>query len=171
MAQHVMPSWHSPAHSSDQPGLPHPAQTLPPAPRLSLSPAPSHPPSLSVTLPPTKGTRCATSLGWLCLTWITPCGPSGLTPTWTPPFQRGRAGSVLDARGRPVQLYPEVLAVLERLQGLGVPMAAASRRDPRRHPAAGALRLALLPAPGGDLPRGEERPLPQVSPASWSLME
>ncbi|CAM5072326.1 unnamed protein product [Eretmochelys imbricata] len=37
------------------------------------------------------------------------------------------------------------------------------RRDPRRHPAAGALRLALLPAPGGDLPRGEERPLPQAA--------
>nr|XP_048675735.1 magnesium-dependent phosphatase 1 isoform X4 [Caretta caretta] len=55
-----------------------------------------------------------------------------LWPFWVdthvdPPFQRGRAGSVLDARGRPVQLYPEVLAVLERLQGLGVPMAAASR--------------------------------------------
>ncbi|KAM9121496.1 magnesium-dependent phosphatase 1-like isoform 2-T2 [Pangshura tecta] len=55
-----------------------------------------------------------------------------LWPFWVdthvdPPFQRDRAGSVLDARGRPVHLYPEVPAVLERLQGLGVPMAAASR--------------------------------------------
>ncbi|XP_077663109.1 magnesium-dependent phosphatase 1 isoform X5 [Eretmochelys imbricata] len=54
-----------------------------------------------------------------------------LWPFWVdthvdPPLPAG-AGSVLDARGRPVQLYPEVLAVLERLQGLGVPMAAASR--------------------------------------------
>nr|XP_048675732.1 magnesium-dependent phosphatase 1 isoform X1 [Caretta caretta] len=84
MAQHVMPSWHSPAHSSDQPGLPHPAQTLPLLP-VCPSLQPPDTPHLSVTLPPTKGTRCATSLGWLCLTWITPCGPSGLTPTWTPP--------------------------------------------------------------------------------------
>ncbi|XP_074838441.1 magnesium-dependent phosphatase 1 isoform X2 [Carettochelys insculpta] len=55
-----------------------------------------------------------------------------LWPFWVdthvePPFRQGRASSVLDARGRPVRLYPEVLAVLERLQGLGVPMAAASR--------------------------------------------
>ncbi|XP_074975047.1 magnesium-dependent phosphatase 1 isoform X2 [Caretta caretta] len=84
MAQHVMPSWHSPAHSSDQPGLPHPAQTLPLLP-VCPSLQPPDTPHLSVTLPPTKGTRCATSLGWLCLTWITPCGPSGLTPMWTPP--------------------------------------------------------------------------------------
>ncbi|XP_053901540.1 magnesium-dependent phosphatase 1 [Malaclemys terrapin pileata] len=55
-----------------------------------------------------------------------------LWPFWVdthvdPPFQRDRAGSVLDARGRPVRLYPEVPAVLEQLQGLGIPMAAASR--------------------------------------------
>ncbi|XP_037772026.1 magnesium-dependent phosphatase 1 isoform X2 [Chelonia mydas] len=68
-----------------------------------------------------------------------------LWPFWVdthvdPPFQRGRAGSVLDARGRPVRLYPEVLAVLERLQGLGVPMAAASRTGETR----GATQLLEL---------------------------
>ncbi|KAH1182117.1 hypothetical protein KIL84_009871 [Mauremys mutica] len=50
------------------------------------------------------------------------------------------AGSVLDARGRPVCLYPEVPAVLERLQGLGVPMAAASRTGETR----GAIQLLEL---------------------------
>ncbi|XP_074838440.1 magnesium-dependent phosphatase 1 isoform X1 [Carettochelys insculpta] len=68
-----------------------------------------------------------------------------LWPFWVdthvePPFRQGRASSVLDARGRPVRLYPEVLAVLERLQGLGVPMAAASRTGEIR----GATQLLQL---------------------------
>ncbi|KAL2790121.1 NEDD8-MDP1 protein, partial [Daubentonia madagascariensis] len=36
-------------------------------------------------------------------------------------------GTVRDRRGQDVRLYPEVPEVLERLQGLGVPGAAASR--------------------------------------------
>ncbi|XP_038226395.1 magnesium-dependent phosphatase 1-like isoform X3 [Dermochelys coriacea] len=68
-----------------------------------------------------------------------------LWPFWVdthvdPPFQRGRAGSVLDARSHPVRLYAEVLAVLEQLQDLGVPMAAASRTGETR----GATQLLEL---------------------------
>ena len=36
-------------------------------------------------------------------------------------------GTVRDRRGQSIQLYPEVPEVLERLRGLGVPIAAASR--------------------------------------------
>ncbi|XP_004647542.1 magnesium-dependent phosphatase 1 isoform X1 [Octodon degus] len=55
-----------------------------------------------------------------------------LWPFWVdthvdPPFHRSSDGSIRDRRGQSVPLYPEVPAVLDRLQGLGVPMAAASR--------------------------------------------
>uniref|UniRef100_A0A2K6G1H7 Magnesium dependent phosphatase 1 n=1 Tax=Propithecus coquereli TaxID=379532 RepID=A0A2K6G1H7_PROCO len=55
-----------------------------------------------------------------------------LWPFWVdthvdPPFHKSRDGTVRDRRGQDVRLYPEVPQVLERLQGLGVPGAAASR--------------------------------------------
>ncbi|XP_064148410.1 magnesium-dependent phosphatase 1 isoform X2 [Loxodonta africana] len=55
-----------------------------------------------------------------------------LWPFWVdthvdPPFHRSRDGTVRDSRSRTVRLYPDVPEVLERLQGLGVPVAAASR--------------------------------------------
>uniref|UniRef100_A0A8D2Q745 Magnesium-dependent phosphatase 1 n=2 Tax=Varanus komodoensis TaxID=61221 RepID=A0A8D2Q745_VARKO len=55
-----------------------------------------------------------------------------LWPFWVdthvdPPFQRDSDGSVRDRKRRLVQLYPEALAVLERLHREGIPMAAASR--------------------------------------------
>ncbi|KAK2493822.1 hypothetical protein MC885_010505 [Smutsia gigantea] len=55
-----------------------------------------------------------------------------LWPFWVdthvdPPFYRSRDGTVRDRRGHVVQLYPEVPQVLERLRGLKVPVAAASR--------------------------------------------
>ncbi|KYO20905.1 magnesium-dependent phosphatase 1 [Alligator mississippiensis] len=68
-----------------------------------------------------------------------------LWPFWvdthvTPPFRHASAGVVLDAGGRPVRLYPEVVAVLERLSSLGVPVAAASRTSETR----GAAQLLEL---------------------------
>lgn len=48
-------------------------------------------------------------------------------PSLRVPLPPHSAGVVLDAGGRPVRLYPEVVAVLERLSSLGVPVAAASR--------------------------------------------
>ncbi|XP_061036682.1 magnesium-dependent phosphatase 1 isoform X2 [Eubalaena glacialis] len=55
-----------------------------------------------------------------------------LWPFWVdthvdPPFHKSSDGTVRDRRGQAVRLYPEVPKVLERLQGLGVPVAAASR--------------------------------------------
>ncbi|XP_008267655.1 magnesium-dependent phosphatase 1 isoform X1 [Oryctolagus cuniculus] len=55
-----------------------------------------------------------------------------LWPFWVdthvdPPFHKGSDGTVRDRRGQNVRLYPEVPEVLERLRGLGVPIAAASR--------------------------------------------
>ncbi|EPY89938.1 hypothetical protein CB1_000067024 [Camelus ferus] len=55
-----------------------------------------------------------------------------LWPFWVdthvdPPFHKRSDGTVRDRRGQTVRLYPEVPEVLERLQGLGVPVAAASR--------------------------------------------
>ncbi|XP_074090904.1 magnesium-dependent phosphatase 1 [Macrotis lagotis] len=55
-----------------------------------------------------------------------------LWPFWVdthvePPFHRSRDGRVRDRREQLVSLYPEVPAVLERLRGLGMPVAAASR--------------------------------------------
>ncbi|XP_048218742.1 magnesium-dependent phosphatase 1 isoform X1 [Perognathus longimembris pacificus] len=55
-----------------------------------------------------------------------------LWPFWVdthvdPPFHKDRDGTVRDRRGQEVRLYPEVTGVLGRLQGLGVPVAAASR--------------------------------------------
>ncbi|XP_040825338.1 magnesium-dependent phosphatase 1-like [Ochotona curzoniae] len=55
-----------------------------------------------------------------------------LWPFWVdthvdPPFHKSSDGTVRDKSGRDVRLYPEVPQVLERLQGLGVPIAAASR--------------------------------------------
>ncbi|TEA29226.1 hypothetical protein DBR06_SOUSAS14810038, partial [Sousa chinensis] len=55
-----------------------------------------------------------------------------LWPFWVdthvdPPFHKSSDGTVRDRRGQAVRLYPEVPEVLERLQGLGVPVAAASR--------------------------------------------
>ncbi|XP_014635952.1 PREDICTED: magnesium-dependent phosphatase 1 isoform X3 [Ceratotherium simum simum] len=55
-----------------------------------------------------------------------------LWPFWVdthvdPPFHKGSDGTVRDRLGQAVRLYPEVSEVLERLQGLGVPVAAASR--------------------------------------------
>ncbi|XP_077169006.1 magnesium-dependent phosphatase 1 isoform X2 [Paroedura picta] len=55
-----------------------------------------------------------------------------LWPFWVdthvdPPFQKRSDGSVWDRSGQSVKLYPEVPAVLERLQREGIPMAAASR--------------------------------------------
>ncbi|XP_046931479.1 magnesium-dependent phosphatase 1 isoform X2 [Lynx rufus] len=55
-----------------------------------------------------------------------------LWPFWVdthvdPPFHKGSDGAVRDRRGQTVRLYPEVRDVLERLQGLEVPVAAASR--------------------------------------------
>uniref|UniRef100_A0A8C5XMT2 Magnesium dependent phosphatase 1 n=1 Tax=Microcebus murinus TaxID=30608 RepID=A0A8C5XMT2_MICMU len=55
-----------------------------------------------------------------------------LWPFWVdthvdPPFHKSSDGTVRDRRGQDVRLYPEVPQVLERLQGLGVPGAAASR--------------------------------------------
>ncbi|XP_062994870.1 magnesium-dependent phosphatase 1 [Elgaria multicarinata webbii] len=55
-----------------------------------------------------------------------------LWPFWVdthvdPPFQRTSDGSVQDQNRQPVNLYPEVPAVLERLHSEGIPMAAASR--------------------------------------------
>uniref|UniRef100_G3TZL0 Magnesium-dependent phosphatase 1 n=1 Tax=Loxodonta africana TaxID=9785 RepID=G3TZL0_LOXAF len=54
-----------------------------------------------------------------------------LWPFWVdthvdPPFHRSRDGTVRDSRSRTVRLYPDVPEVL-RLQGLGVPVAPASR--------------------------------------------
>ncbi|XP_008570545.1 PREDICTED: magnesium-dependent phosphatase 1 isoform X1 [Galeopterus variegatus] len=55
-----------------------------------------------------------------------------LWPFWVdthvdPPFYKSSDGTVRDRRGQNVRLYPEVPEVLERLHGLGVPVAAASR--------------------------------------------
>ncbi|XP_008067914.1 magnesium-dependent phosphatase 1 isoform X1 [Carlito syrichta] len=55
-----------------------------------------------------------------------------LWPFWVdthvdPPFHKSSDGTVRDRRGQDVRLYPEVREVLGRLQGLGVPSAAASR--------------------------------------------
>ncbi|XP_070233534.1 magnesium-dependent phosphatase 1 isoform X1 [Bos indicus] len=55
-----------------------------------------------------------------------------LWPFWVdthvdPPFHKSSDGTVRDRRGQSIQLYPEVPEVLERLRGLGVPIAAASR--------------------------------------------
>ncbi|KFO32083.1 Magnesium-dependent phosphatase 1 [Fukomys damarensis] len=55
-----------------------------------------------------------------------------LWPFWVdthvdPPFHQSSDGSIRDRRGQSIRLYPEVPAVLERLQSLGVPVAAASR--------------------------------------------
>ncbi|XP_059954192.1 magnesium-dependent phosphatase 1 [Mesoplodon densirostris] len=55
-----------------------------------------------------------------------------LWPFWVdthvdPPFHKNSDGTVRDRRGQAVRLYPQVPEVLERLQGLGVPVAAASR--------------------------------------------
>ncbi|XP_028572374.2 magnesium-dependent phosphatase 1 [Podarcis muralis] len=55
-----------------------------------------------------------------------------LWPFWVdthvdPPFQKSSDGSIQDRNGRPINLYPEVPAVLEQLQAEGIPMAAASR--------------------------------------------
>ncbi|XP_010634560.2 magnesium-dependent phosphatase 1 [Fukomys damarensis] len=55
-----------------------------------------------------------------------------LWPFWAdthvdPPFHQSSDGSIRDRRGQSIRLYPEVPAVLERLQSLGVPVAAASR--------------------------------------------
>ncbi|XP_036054351.1 magnesium-dependent phosphatase 1 isoform X2 [Onychomys torridus] len=55
-----------------------------------------------------------------------------LWPFWVdthvdPPFHKSSDGTVRDRRGQNVRLYPEVPEVLERLQSLGVPVAAASR--------------------------------------------
>nr|XP_013012814.1 magnesium-dependent phosphatase 1 isoform X2 [Cavia porcellus] len=55
-----------------------------------------------------------------------------LWPFWVdthvdPPFHRSSDGAIRDSRGQSVRLYLEVPAVLDRLQGLGVPVAAASR--------------------------------------------
>ncbi|KAM4853936.1 magnesium-dependent phosphatase 1 [Thomomys bottae] len=55
-----------------------------------------------------------------------------LWPFWVdthvdPPFHRSSDGTVRDRRGQNIRLYPEVTEVLDRLQGLGVPAAAASR--------------------------------------------
>ncbi|XP_042333013.1 magnesium-dependent phosphatase 1-like [Sceloporus undulatus] len=55
-----------------------------------------------------------------------------LWPFWVdthvdPPFRKSSDGSIQDRNGQLVNLYPEVLAVLERLHSQGTPMAAASR--------------------------------------------
>nr|XP_004661886.1 magnesium-dependent phosphatase 1 [Jaculus jaculus] len=55
-----------------------------------------------------------------------------LWPFWVdthvdPPFHKSSDGTIRDRRGQNVRLYPEVPEVLERLQGLGVSVAAASR--------------------------------------------
>ncbi|XP_055392958.1 magnesium-dependent phosphatase 1 isoform X3 [Bubalus kerabau] len=55
-----------------------------------------------------------------------------LWPFWVdthvdPPFHKSSDETVRDRRGQSIQLYPEVPEVLERLRGLGVPIAAASR--------------------------------------------
>ncbi|XP_012668270.1 magnesium-dependent phosphatase 1 [Otolemur garnettii] len=55
-----------------------------------------------------------------------------LWPFWVdthvdPPFHKSSDGTVRDRRNKHVRLYPEVPEVLERLQRLGVPGAAASR--------------------------------------------
>ncbi|KAF7468731.1 Hypothetical predicted protein [Marmota monax] len=55
-----------------------------------------------------------------------------LWPFWVdthvdPPFHKSSDGTVRDSRGQNIRLYPEVSKVLERLQDLGVPVAAASR--------------------------------------------
>ncbi|XP_028747958.1 magnesium-dependent phosphatase 1 isoform X2 [Peromyscus leucopus] len=55
-----------------------------------------------------------------------------LWPFWVdthvdPPFHKSSDGTVRDRRGQNIRLYPEVPDVLERLQSLGVPVAAASR--------------------------------------------
>ncbi|XP_033024791.1 magnesium-dependent phosphatase 1-like [Lacerta agilis] len=55
-----------------------------------------------------------------------------LWPFWVdthvdPPFQKNSDGSVQDRNRQPINLYPEVSAVLEKLQAEAIPMAAASR--------------------------------------------
>ncbi|XP_053449424.1 magnesium-dependent phosphatase 1 [Nycticebus coucang] len=55
-----------------------------------------------------------------------------LWPFWVdthvdPPFHKSSDGTVRDRRNQDIRLYPEVPEVLERLQRLGVPGAAASR--------------------------------------------
>ncbi|CAD7691374.1 unnamed protein product [Nyctereutes procyonoides] len=55
-----------------------------------------------------------------------------LWPFWVdthvdPPFHRSSDGAVRDRRGQAVRLYPEVPDVLQQLQDLDVPVAAASR--------------------------------------------
>ncbi|EHB03397.1 Magnesium-dependent phosphatase 1, partial [Heterocephalus glaber] len=54
-----------------------------------------------------------------------------LWPFWAdthvdPPFHKSGDGSIRDRRGQSIRLYPEVPSVLERLQSLQVPVAAAS---------------------------------------------
>ncbi|XP_076983253.1 magnesium-dependent phosphatase 1 [Tamandua tetradactyla] len=55
-----------------------------------------------------------------------------LWPFWVdthvdPPFHRSSDGTVRDRRGQTIRLYPDVPEIMVRLQGLGVPVAAASR--------------------------------------------
>ncbi|XP_049624175.1 magnesium-dependent phosphatase 1 [Suncus etruscus] len=55
-----------------------------------------------------------------------------LWPFWVdthvdPPFNKSSDGTIRDRSGQTIRLYPEVPEVLKRLQGLEVPMAAASR--------------------------------------------
>ncbi|KAL1780770.1 magnesium-dependent phosphatase 1 [Sigmodon hispidus] len=55
-----------------------------------------------------------------------------LWPFWVdthvdPPFHKSSDGTVRDRMGQDIRLYPEVPQVLDRLQSLGVPIAAASR--------------------------------------------
>ncbi|XP_006883378.1 PREDICTED: magnesium-dependent phosphatase 1 [Elephantulus edwardii] len=55
-----------------------------------------------------------------------------LWPFWVdthvdPPFNRSSDGTVRDSRGQTIRLYPDVPEILERLKGLGIPTAAASR--------------------------------------------
>ncbi|XP_004390574.2 magnesium-dependent phosphatase 1 [Trichechus manatus latirostris] len=55
-----------------------------------------------------------------------------LWPFWVdthvdPPCHSSGDGTVRDSRGRTIRLYPDVPEILERLLGLGVPVAAASR--------------------------------------------
>ncbi|KAL1789801.1 magnesium-dependent phosphatase 1 [Sigmodon hispidus] len=55
-----------------------------------------------------------------------------LWPFWVdthvdPPFHKSSDGTVRDRLVQDIRLYPEVPQVLDRLQSLGVPIAAASR--------------------------------------------
>ncbi|XP_036114157.1 magnesium-dependent phosphatase 1-like isoform X2 [Molossus molossus] len=55
-----------------------------------------------------------------------------LWPFWVdthvdPPFHKSSDGIIRDRQGQTIRLYPEVPEVLDQFQGLGVPIAAASR--------------------------------------------